>query len=381
VFGITLAILAGLIFAWVFKVVLLSPRKEVAAAPPPMRQLTVAAVNIRDKQRISQAEVKVITLPESEYRKRIKEVLDRYGKQEKEILIGAQPVFRIAKVPLRADEPILESQLFPHQFTQALGERVAPQYRAVTLSLPVNDCGGGLIRPDDTVDLLCTLTNDNPMLSGGNTGTITLAKNLKVLARNNTTEIADVTPADLGPHRNYTVQVSPRIAALISVAQRVGATFALVLITRPPEAVLETAISSESKAPSAPPLTKEDLVNEASTKDLADLFGIMPPPPPAPMWNLERWTGTSPAGSYTFPYPNLSPIFNGEKNGEKKGENGGKSVIPASDKKPGAKAPAVNRPVAIASSSGSSAALSHGNSGFRPVNATPAGGCVNCGKR
>jgi hypothetical protein len=32
VFGITLAILAGLIFAWVFKVVLLTPRKEPPTA-------------------------------------------------------------------------------------------------------------------------------------------------------------------------------------------------------------------------------------------------------------------------------------------------------------------------------------------------------------
>ena len=65
VFAITLAILAGLAFAWVAKVVLLGPKPP--AAPPPMAQLTVLAANVMEKQRIDGPYLKTISMPQEQY--------------------------------------------------------------------------------------------------------------------------------------------------------------------------------------------------------------------------------------------------------------------------------------------------------------------------
>src|SRR5262249_30169909 len=148
VFGITLAILAGLIFAWVFKVVLLTPRKEPPPPPEPMVPLTVATFNIRDKQKV--LEVKTVNLPRSEYEARLKGWQKRFGKDAVP-LQGNQPLNRTTKEPINAEEPFFESQLEKYDFAPSLSSKLAPGHRAVTLTLPVDKCSGGLIRANDIV--------------------------------------------------------------------------------------------------------------------------------------------------------------------------------------------------------------------------------------
>src|SRR5262249_31356250 len=141
-------------------------------------------------------------------------------------------------------------------------------------------------------DLYCTLSNENQMLNGGNTATIKMAKELRVLARNNTTETADVSPADTGPVRNYTIQATPRMAALTRLAQKLGAEFSMVAIVRPDD-------RDESGNPirkHMPMPDKEEMNAEVSTGDLAKLFRIIPP---EPEWSftIDQWGGTNFKGS------------------------------------------------------------------------------------
>jgi Flp pilus assembly protein CpaB len=268
-----------------------------------MVPVSVATYNIRDKQKV--LEIKTVNLPRSEYEARLKEWRKRFGKDAVP-LQGNQPLNRTTKEPINAEEPFFESQLEKYDFAPSLSSKLAPGHRAVTLTLPVDKCSGGLIRANDIVDLMCTLTNENQMLNGGNTATIPLKTGVRVLARNNTTETADVSLSDLGPTRPYTIEVSPRTAAIINLAQRYGAEFSLEPNTRPAEGDIDNIRQAVANS-----LTEKDKNDRVSTADLAELFGIVPPEV-TPSFVIDVWHGTRPVGTRVYPgIKPQAPIING----------------------------------------------------------------------
>jgi Flp pilus assembly protein CpaB len=301
-----MAILAGLIFAWVFKVVLLAPKEK--QAPPPTYQITVAAVNLRDKMQVFPHQVKTIAVGEEEYQ--------RYSNDPKHrgqpMLKGNQPVYRTTKKSIAAEEPFYEDQLEPFEFTPALSTRLKAGFRAVNMRLAPEHCEGGLIRVKDRVDVLCTMTNENPILAGGNTATAVIAKGVEVIARNDTTETYDAinTYNQLGSGdgpKRYTLQATPFRASLIDLARRLEAQFTLVLSTDP---------SSGDDA------TKDPDIPVVSTAHLAAVFGYVPPPPEKPDWLVEHMVGIKRVGYQTFPATSQRPVSNGTGNGNKKKANG-----------------------------------------------------------
>jgi Flp pilus assembly protein CpaB len=297
-----MAIVAGLIFAWVFKVVLLAPKEK--PAPPATRQMTVAALNIRDKMTIYPHQVKTVTVSEEEYQR----LVDNARKEGKVLLEGNQPVYRTTKVPVYAEKPIFDHQLEPFEFTPALSTRLKAGYRAVNLRLVPEHCEGGLIRVKDRVDVLCTMTNENPILAGGNTATAVIAKGVEVIARNDTTETYDAYNAYTGVGekdgpKSYTLQATPFRASLIDLARKLGGEFTLVLSTDPG---------------SGDDATKDPDIPVVSTMHLAAVFGYTPPPAERPDWLVEHMVGIKRVGYQTFPAASQRPTTNGTGNGDKK---------------------------------------------------------------
>src|SRR5262245_19690017 len=120
VFGLTLAIIAGLIFTLVFKMVVLD-QKPAAAAPSPAFKLTVAAANLTDKMMIEPRHVKTISVSEEERARWLKEAAVRKTR----LLDGSQPVARTTVKPVRAEEPIFEDMLEPMQYPRPVSEMLA----------------------------------------------------------------------------------------------------------------------------------------------------------------------------------------------------------------------------------------------------------------
>jgi Flp pilus assembly protein CpaB len=355
VFAVTMAILAGLIFAWVFKVVLLAPKEP--PKPPPSYQVTVMASNLRDKMVIQPSQVKTITLSEPDYNK----LINNPKYKGRQMLRGQQPVFRTTKTPLQAEEPVFDDQLEPFAYTAALSTRIAPGMRAVNLRLAPEHCDGGLIRVGDRVDVLCTMTNANPVLAGGSTATAPIAKNVKVIARNDTTEIYDAGGRSSDGLKAYTLQTTPFRAALIDLARKMEAEFTLVTSTSTNKDEGEASAGNGGGEPTDPD------VSVVSTAHLAALFGVTPPEPEKPDWLIEHLVGTKRVGYQTLPAGSQRPA-----------KNGGTKQAPPTPKGRGG-----NTSMMYPTRNAALAALSKGSEpdfGFtRPSEQT--GGCKYCGKK
>jgi Flp pilus assembly protein CpaB len=336
-FAAVLAIVAGLIFALVFKTVILERSKVAPKPPPPTRKVTVAAVNILDKTQIGPALIKQINLTEAEYSGLVSRGNGR------QMLVGNQPVGRTTKQPVRAEEPVYEDQLETMAYPEPVSNRLAPGKRAVVVGLPAS---AAMVQVGDRVDVLGSLEHNNSTFNNAATSTAVLAKNVKVVARFNSTMTA-ARPAKGDPNRTYTLEASPFRAGLIELAKNVGATFNLTVIPRQADGLdsLTTATDGEAEDPQGDRVTMEDL---------ARVFGIRPAPPPPPVWTVERYNGVFRTPSVAFP---------GYAPPGKKGD-----AQPAS-REPVSSLPAGPRTVAAAG----------GNPyGFRPVGSV-AKSCPTCG--
>lgn len=292
-FALTLAIVAGLIFAWIFKVVVLDarPRPTVAASTV---KLTVAAVNILDKSQIQANQVKTITLTEAEYNTRVREARLRVNGTD--LLVGNQPINRTTLQPIRAEEPIFENQLEPLRYPEPVSSRLRPGKRAVILEIPST---AAMVQVDDHVDVLCTLSNDYFGSGPDGTRTAVVVKNARVIARFNTTQTAGRPPPQSAT-RTYTLEVNPYRYGLIELAKSFGARFALSVSERLSD---EGSILRASTAETTDP--ESDLVTR---KDLDRLFGLERPEPEK-RWVIERYSGTKQADPliYNYSVPPLVP--------------------------------------------------------------------------
>ncbi len=173
-FAIALAIVAGLIFAYLAKLVLFD-RKAPTTAPEEMKELTVAATNIYSKMEVKANQIKKVKVTKAEFERRAKEKTSR-------MLVGNQPVGRVAKVPLKSEEPIYDDDLYELNYPPSVATKIRPGFRAVIVTLPAKDA---MVQVSDYVDVYCTLAND--ALGVGGTGTAQIAKGAQVVARFGTT--------------------------------------------------------------------------------------------------------------------------------------------------------------------------------------------------
>src|SRR6266851_5112508 len=212
-FGITLAIVAGLVVAASVKLFILD-QKPKPVPPPEMRELTVAAVNILDKMQIGAGQVKTIQVPLAKYQDWEKRARDN----NTEMLIGKQPVNRTTVLPIPAEEPIFANQLEKMSYPEPVSNRLHDGMRAVIVEVPAHDA---MVQVGDQVDVLCTMSADNATFGKGSTNTAALAKHAAVVARFGTTRTgAQAAPGDRT--RSYTLEVTPYRFALIELAKSLG---------------------------------------------------------------------------------------------------------------------------------------------------------------
>jgi Flp pilus assembly protein CpaB len=285
VFAVTLAIIAGLIFAWVFKTVFLTKPKAPATPVEPTYRVTVMAISVSDNTRIGPLQVKRINVSKAKY--------DEYKAEQKTkgaMLVGNQPISRVTRDTLRAEEPIYESQLKEMHYPEAVSKKLEPGKVASIVEVPSRN---SMVQVEDRVDLLCTVTNTNPQLGPVETRTAVMAKNVRVVARFNTTRDAPTAPR--GVTRPYTLEVTPYRYGLIELAKAVGGIFALRIHDR----------GGDSLAGSATPEEQEDPAGDqpVTTEDLVKVFGFEPQQAPK-YFEVESFNGvTQVPGRHVFQQP------------------------------------------------------------------------------
>ncbi len=285
VFAIALAIVAGLIFAWLAKIVLFD-KPRVVKPPDDSREVTVAATNVYDQMEIKSFNVKKIRVSRQQE-------ADWAHKNGKKMLIGNQPVGRVARVPINAEEPFYEEDLIPFAYPESVDKRLRPGWRAVIVTIPAKEA---MVQVNDYVDVYATLSND--ALGAGGNGTAEIAKGAKVIARFGTTK-PGAQPRDVNAPREYTLEVTPYRYALIELAKTVGAKFSMAVAPLSPPVEGDKPVPPEGNDINDP---REQVAERVGGADLAALFGIPGPAQPGPApWSIEKYVGIHPAGSSSYP--------------------------------------------------------------------------------
>jgi Flp pilus assembly protein CpaB len=346
VFAIALAIVAGLIFAWLFKIFLFDKPKTQKPVDN-TRELTVAARNLYDKTEVKSIDVKKIRVSPEDY--------DKYAKSGKKLLDGNKPVGRVTIKPVLAEEPFYEEDMYPFAYPESLLKRIRPGMRPVIVTVPAKEA---MVQVGDAVDVYLTMSND--ALGAGGTGTALVARGAEVVARFGTTR-PGAQPVNNTVPREYTLEVTPYRYALIELAKTLGGKFSL--------GVTRVERDEEGKVALPPEYftsEREKSADRVTGYDLRQLFGIVDGPPPIPPFVIEKYVGISEAGARTFP-----------------------DYVPASR----AAGPGAVEPAGSASSGGGIAPVGNtgggkgiapspaGDFGFRTPGPKEEGGCPTCGKK
>jgi Flp pilus assembly protein CpaB len=360
VFAIALAIVAGLIFAWLFKMVLLD-KPKVAPPKDDSVEMTVAAANIYQSMEVRPIQVKKLKLPRAEYDNMVK----RAGRTP---LIGNQPVGRVTKRMVRAETPFYEEDLYELTYPEPVDKFIRPGYRSVVVTVPAKEA---MVQVNNYVDVYCTMSNDQ--LGPGGNGTAEIAKAAKVVARFGTTRPGAQPPGGPDAPRQYTLEVTPYRLAMIELAKTVGGKFSLGVVP----AVSE---GDSVVAPVGNDLTdpREQSAEHVSGDDLAALFNIQSKPEKPGPWVIEKYVGIKEEGKTS--YPDYVPP-------SKTVPNGGGSPA-ASGGKPSAQngvRPAANTTFAMNTPRSQARFVNtSGNSmaGFKaPSDPEKQQGCATCGKK
>jgi Flp pilus assembly protein CpaB len=370
VFAVILAILAGLIFAWVFKVAFLDRKPQPKPAEEKRIPLTVAAVNIPDKTRVTPGMIKTIRLTQEEYDQRLAAArVDR-----RTVLVGNQPVDRTTVTVIKAEEPMFEGQFEEFTYPVPVSKLLAPGKQSVMVEVPANTT---MVQKGDLVDVMCSLSNERPVFGpAGSSATATLAKAVRVIARFHTTATAARPPA--GNSWPYTLEVEPWQAAAIELARQIGGQFSLT--------VASGDVGSTGDSLGATPASASNTVAEQAYKnaaaryaetgrftvsDLAALFGVEEPEPER-FFRLEMMAGNRPAGVRDYPLPPAPKETKDEKSPAKNGTM--PAPAPSNTTKPRASSGNASR--SVASNTGNKGA----GFGFHPVGWDP-NACPTCGKK
>jgi Flp pilus assembly protein CpaB len=278
VFAITLAIIAGLICAWVFKTVFLTPKPKPITPAPLTYRATVLAANVTENSTISAMQVKRVTVD--------KETWEKWQSEEKdrgEMLTGNQAVGRIPKVALTAEKPVYTNDLLPLHYPEELSKRLEAGKVAAIVEVPSKF---SQVREKDRVDLLCTLSNTDPDLGPTETRTATMVHNARVIARFGTTSEAarpSRSMASSGNH-TYTLEVTPYRYALIELAKQIGGAFTLRIHDKASSEAGVAAVAAKGGE------TEDPVVERVGTDELAKLFGFARPLPPR-YFEIEKFSG------------------------------------------------------------------------------------------
>jgi pilus assembly protein CpaB len=138
----------------------------------------------------------------------------------------------VVRNPMTAGEPITQGSLVSPGDRGFLAAALGPGMRAITVPVSAKTGVGGFVFPGDHVDLMLTQTVSGDGNGGGESlkATETILRNLRVLATDQATESTktDDGKTVVREFRTVTLEVTPRIAEKVEVAQTIG-TLSLVL--------------------------------------------------------------------------------------------------------------------------------------------------------
>ena len=123
----------------------------------------------------------------------------------------------VVRYPITAGEPVTQGGLVAPGDRGFLAAALGPGMRAVTVPVNANTAVAGFVFPGDRIDLM--MTHD----AGGLKATETILRNLRVLATDQSTSQATVDgQTAVRTFSTVTLEVTPKIAEKIAVAQTVG---------------------------------------------------------------------------------------------------------------------------------------------------------------
>jgi Flp pilus assembly protein CpaB len=221
----------------------------------------------------------------------------------------AAATYRVAKVAIEAESPILRKQLEDLVKPDPLNLRLLPSMRALNISLQKDRSAGGLIQAGEWVDVMLTTTISNGEQE--TTRTAVVAPSLRVIAKRNALwTIFAPLPEDKPVQ--FTLEANPYRAALIEFAKTKGS-LSMVPVSSSEQRSLEEKRNKllKSKDPKVLPVsfaqsgTPESNGEEARVEmlvkgeysvgnhDLVRIFDLTTPPPPRADVVVEHFAGLS----------------------------------------------------------------------------------------
>jgi pilus assembly protein CpaB len=129
----------------------------------------------------------------------------------------------VVRYPITAGQPVTQGALVAPGDRGFLAAALGPGMRAVTIPVSAKTGVGGFVFPGDHVDLMLTQTVQGR--DGGNPlkATETILRNVRVLATDQSTETTvEEGKTVVRAFRTVTLEVTPKIAEKIAVAQTIG---------------------------------------------------------------------------------------------------------------------------------------------------------------
>lgn len=223
----------------------------------------------------------------------------------------------VVRTAIAAGQPVTQGSLIQPGDRGFLAAALVPGMRAVTVPVSIQASVAGFIFPGDRVDLLLTQS-----VPGGGDGAPlkvaeTVLRNLRVLATDQRTDAID--PATGKPvvqtYSNVTLEVTPRMAEKITVAQTIGAlSMSLRALTDSNQDLERALASGEIDAPkSGDPNAEKTMMATLASRPLdkgsfvtgADVSryqrSSVPGKPPAQGGSAGTGPGGGPAGTVDGP--------------------------------------------------------------------------------
>lgn len=243
----------------------LAARSMFAGAPAPQAEAAVAPTG--PKVLVAQRSLPVGTIITADalgFQQWPKEMVqDAYfldGEADVTKLLGT-----VVRNPVTAGEPLTRGSLVSPGDRGFLAAALGPGMRAVTIPVSAKSAVAGFIFPGDRVDIVLTQTvkggGDQPLQAAE-----TVLRNLRVLATDQSTTQDKVDGKTVvRAFRTVTLEVTPKIAEKVAVAQTIGALSLSLRSIADNQAELDRAIAAgEIKVPdNASPEEEEKLLAQA----------------------------------------------------------------------------------------------------------------------
>lgn len=234
-----------------------TPQAEAAAKEPQGPKVLVA-------QRALPAGT-IITAEALSFQKWPKELVkDAYfieGESDITQLLGT-----VVRFPVTAGEPVTQGSLVKPGDRGFLAAALTPGMRAITVPVSANTGVAGFVFPGDRVDLMLT-QSVKAEEGGGLKTTETILRNLRVLATDQRTEKTTNPNGKtvVRAFRSVTLEVTPKIAEKVAVAQTLGTLSLALRSIADNQAELERAIASGAvKIPDGATPEEEERILQAA---------------------------------------------------------------------------------------------------------------------